>query len=72
MQLNIYVPKQKEPVVRALDEANRRTGRPKNEIILDALEAYLRQDRPRLGSFHLGQVEITSRDELHLERCEDA
>jgi hypothetical protein len=68
MQLNIYVPKQKEPVVRALDEATRRTGRPKNEIILDALEAYLRQHSARLGSFHLGQVSIPSRDEVYLDR----
>ena len=71
MQLNIYVPKQKEPVVRALDEATRRTGRSKNDFILDALEAYLRQQTARLGSFHLGQVSLPLRDEVYLDRRDE-
>jgi hypothetical protein len=68
MQLTIYVPKQKEPIVRALAEAARRTGRPKNGIILDALDVYLRQHSARLGSFHLGQVSIPSRDDVYVDR----
>ena len=71
MQLNFYVPKQKEPVVRALDEASRRTGRPKNDIILDALDVYLRQHSPRLGSFHLGLVSIPPRDDVYLDRGDE-
>jgi hypothetical protein len=33
MRLNIYVPKQKERIVQALDEAAKRTGKPKNQLV---------------------------------------
>ena len=38
MQLNIYVPKEKERVLIQLDALSRDLGRPKNEIVLMALE----------------------------------
>ena len=71
MQLNVYVPKDKAHVVRALDEATRRTGRPKNELVLEAIEAFLAQVRPRIKTYDLGEVKMPSRAELydeHLDR----
>ncbi len=68
MQLNIYVPKEKTRVLEALDEATRRTGRPKSELVLEALEGYLRQVRPQFGVFHLGRIDLGHRDDLYLER----
>lgn len=68
VQINIYVPKEKEKVVGALDEASRRTGRPKSELVLDALEEYLQHLTPPLPSFHLGQVLFPRRDDLYLDR----
>lgn len=67
MQLNIYVPKEKARLVEALDEATKRTGRQKNDLVLEALEAYLTRVRPVLDVFHLGPVEVTSRSDLYLE-----
>ncbi len=68
MQLNIYVPKDKAEVLEALDEAARRTGRPKSELAIEALESYLKQMEIQLEVFHLGTVEPIDRDDLHLER----
>lgn len=68
MQLNVYVPKEKAEIVRALDAAAKRTGRPKNELVLEALEAYLQRARPQLEVFELGVGTWPSRGELYLER----
>lgn len=70
MQLNLYVPKARANLVQALDDAARRTGRPRNELALEALEVYLRQLPSELEVFHLGHFEFPSRDELYLERAE--
>ena len=68
MQLNLYIPRDRENVVTALDEAARRLGRQKNEIVLDALETYLTAGRPRVGTFRLGPVTAgTARGDLYLE-----
>lgn len=67
MQLNVYIPKEKARLIEALDEAAKRTGRQKNEIVLEALEGYLVRVRSKLDVFHLGAVEPATRDELHLE-----
>ena len=72
MQLNIYVPREKEDVVAALDEAARRLGRQKNEIVIEALESYLAAERPPLGVFHLGQAPAFSRDDLYVEKWGEA
>ena len=75
MQLNIYVPNDKEPLLEALDETVRSTGRAKNLLVLDALEQYLRQ-RPRsaparqLRTFHLGAIEPWRREDLYDERLD--
>ncbi len=68
MQLNIYVPRDRAALLEALDQAARRTGRPKSELALEALEAYLGQMQPGLGAFHLGEVRRTRRGDLYLER----
>jgi len=68
MQLNVYVPKDRAKVIEALDETAKRTGRQKNELVLEALEAYLSKTRPALGAFHLGAVTLPERDELYTER----
>ncbi len=70
MQLNIYVPKDKAGVVQALDEAAKRTGKQKNELVLEALEAYLAPTRPRLKVYSMGAMDFPPRDELYLERDE--
>lgn len=67
-QLNIYIPKEKARVLQTLDEAARRTGRPKSELTLEALELYLARMQPELGVFHLGTVEPVRRSDLYLER----
>ena len=33
MQFTVYVPKQKMRIVQALDEASKRTGKPKNQLV---------------------------------------
>jgi len=42
MQLNIYVPKDKEGLLAKLDTVAGQLGKAKNEIVLEALEQYLR------------------------------
>jgi predicted transcriptional regulator len=73
MQLNLYVPKEREAVVRQLDEAAQRSGRPKNVLVLEALEHYLAQqpaERPKvkLRTWHLGVMEPWSREDAYRER----
>lgn len=70
MQLNVYVPKDRARVLRSLDEAAQRSGRPKNELVLEALERYLTAARPALPTFHLGDVLMPSRKELYEERLD--
>lgn len=68
MQLNIYVPKEKEELIAVLDQAARVTGRPKNELVLEALERYLPTATPGLGKFSLGAVKSTRRVEVYEKR----
>jgi metal-responsive CopG/Arc/MetJ family transcriptional regulator len=68
MQLNIYVPSQKSRLLRELDEASRRTGRPKNELVMEALERYLPTTRPTLGRHRLGEVKGWHRRDLYERR----
>lgn len=41
MQLNIYIPKDKANVLAKLDALSRQLGKPKNEMVIEALERYL-------------------------------
>ena len=42
LQLNIYVPKDKESLLAKLDAMSKELGKPKNEMVIEALERYLR------------------------------
>ncbi len=70
MQLNVYIPRDTEHVVVALDETARRLGRQKNELVIEALETYLAAARPPVGVFHLGPVHGAARADLYLEKWE--
>ncbi len=65
MQLNIYVPKEKESLIEALHSTAKRTGRAKNELVLEALERYLKEDKPQWRTFHMGGFEFPSREEIY-------
>ncbi|NPV73197.1 MAG: ribbon-helix-helix protein, CopG family [Pelotomaculum sp.] len=65
MQLNIYVPKEKHRLIASLEEAAKATGRPKNELVLEALEHYLPEMQVALGKFSLGQIKGTRRAEIY-------
>lgn len=70
MQLNIYVPKDRAAILESLEEASKQSGRPKNEIVLEALEGYLAQGSAELGIYDLGPVLVpASRDEIYLDRA---
>jgi len=68
MQLNVYVPKDKGHLLEKLRLESQKTGRPKNELLLEALQQYLAARQPGLGSFHLGEVRLGRRAELYERR----
>jgi hypothetical protein len=68
VQLNVYVPREREALLQELDRAARATGRPKNELVLEALEAHLKRVRPDLGVHSMGGIAFPSRAELYEER----
>lgn len=41
MQLNVYIPRDKEHLLAALTEESQRTGRSKNELVLEAIEQHV-------------------------------
>lgn len=66
MQLNIYVPKDRAEILELLDRVAARSNRPKNEIVLEALERYLMDLTPRmLEKFSLGEVKDIDREKLY-------
>ena len=68
MQFNIYVPKEKAHVLAALDRAAQLTGRPKNELVLEALEKYLPKAPEEPGRYSMGAVNFPRRSDLYEER----
>ncbi len=73
MQLNVYVPGNRRGVVRLLDAASKQSGRPKNELVLEAIERFLRTAAvthvaPSLGRHHLGHVRTGRRGDLYGRR----
>ncbi len=70
--MNIYVPKGKEALLAALDRAAERAGRPKNELVMEALERYLAETQcsGELVSFSLGEMRPAARKELYRDRLE--
>ena len=72
MQLNLFVPKGREGLLRALDEAARARGVGKNTLVLDAVEQYLHAlnseaPAPRLRTYRLG-IQPWSREDVYEER----
>jgi len=71
MQLNIYVPESKKNLLDVLSRTAARTGKSKNEIVIEALERYLPAVfQPPLGRFNLGAFRAPKRAELYEERLE--
>jgi hypothetical protein len=74
MQLNVYVPRERESTVRALERAVRTSGRSKNLMVLDAIEQYLASEqeapptrKPR--TFKLG-IRPWTRADIYEERMD--
>jgi len=66
MQLNVYIPKEKAEILTLLEQTAELTKRPKNELIIEALERYLPSKVPAsLGKFSLGEVKPLSRAEIY-------
>lgn len=66
MQLNVYIPKEKAEILTLLEQTAEHTGRPKNELIIEALERYLPSKvSASLGKFSLGEVKPLSRAEIY-------
>jgi len=72
MQLNIYIPKEKANILTMLEKTAELTKRAKNELVLEALDRYLRNVKPfSLGKFSLGELKLTRRSELYEGRLAD-
>lgn len=67
MQFNIYVPKDKEDIIKKLNDLSSLTGRPKNELVMEALEKFVKPEKPSPGRFKLGTKPF-NRQELYEER----
>ena len=76
MQLNIHVPRDRETVIAELEAEATATGKAKNQIVLDALAAYLRprggrgRRKPRLRTWDLGAAGELRRADLYEERVD--
>ena len=68
MQLNVYVSKEKSHLIEELRSESQKTGRPRNELLLEALQEYLARHQPGLGKFHLGEVRTGRRADLYARR----
>ena len=74
MQLNVYVPRDREPVLDRLDRVVQQLHRNKNRVVLDALEekvveleSQLAQGIPEFQAFPIGAGEF-NREDLYAER----
>lgn len=65
MQLNVYVPKEKGEVLKTLERVSEITKRPKNELVLEALERYLSNTPIVLGRFSMGDLDVPRRAEIY-------
>lgn len=72
MQFNIYVPKEKERIVEIIYKISAMTGKPKNELVIEALEKFIAMpiiEKPELGRFDIGTKQIDRKDiyeDMHL------
>ena len=76
MQLNIHVPREREAVIADLEAEASASGRAKNQIVLDALAAYLRprqrsRRKPQLRVWNLGIGDEMHRADLYEERADE-
>lgn len=65
MQINIYIPKEKGHIIAYLEKLAKATGRPKNELVLEALEHYFPKTRVAPGKFNLGKGKLAARPEIY-------
>jgi hypothetical protein len=70
VQLNVHVPQDRKRLLSDLERRANETGRPKNQIVLDALEEYLHKGRPRarrpyLRTMDLGVAPRLTREEIY-------
>jgi len=80
MQLNLHVPKDRERLLGKLEGAARRLGRPKNQVVLDALERYLEEseiDMPLrvaepggFPAYHMGAMTSFRRADLYADESD--
>lgn len=76
MQLNIHVPKEREALIAELEAEAVACGKPKNQIVLDALTAHLRpqlrraRSKPRLRTWQLGAATGLRRADMYEERAD--
>jgi len=70
-QLNIYVPMEKLDTVERLRRLSKRTGRPINWLVVDAITQYLNEESPsnsEFRSFELNVKNPVCRDEIYEEQ----
>ena len=76
VQLNIHVPRAREAVIAELEAEAAATGKPKNQIVLDALVAHLRarsrrgRRKPQLRTWNLSATGDLRRADLYEERAD--
>jgi len=70
VQLNVYVPKDKEDLLIKLDTVSKNLGRPKNDVVIEALERYLRVAGRRIefGKYPGRVIGSLSRRDIYEDR----
>jgi hypothetical protein len=76
VQLNVHVPREREALIARLDHAARRLGRPKNQVVLDAIERFLAASALEEGvgriegipTFHMGAGAPFTRGDVYADR----
>lgn len=69
MQLNVYIPKDKEYLLAAIAVEAERTGRSKNEVILLAIEQQIAAEKPAYRIYPFAAT-VPDRADLYAERLE--
>jgi len=70
-QLNIYVPMERLDAVERLRRLSKRTGKPINWLVVDAISQYLNKESPsnaRFRSFELKVKNPVRREEIYEEQ----
>ncbi len=72
-QLNVYVPTEGEATLERLRDLSRRTGRPLNRLVMEAISEYVRRrtsQQPSFRTFDLGVKEPVRRTDVYEERLD--